>query len=91
MSYVILRNRWCYIIVLNVHDPTEDKIDDIKDRFYEELERVFDKFIKYHLKIMLEHFNAKVGGEDIFKSTIGDESLHEMSNNNGVRVVNFAT
>jgi hypothetical protein len=26
MSYVILRGRWCDIIVLNVHDPTENKI-----------------------------------------------------------------
>jgi hypothetical protein len=37
--------------VLNVHAPPEDKIDDIKDRFYEELEQVFDKFPKYHMKI----------------------------------------
>jgi hypothetical protein len=29
---------------MNVHAPTEDKTDDIKDRFYEELEHVFDKF-----------------------------------------------
>jgi hypothetical protein len=35
MSYIILRGRWCNIIVLNVHAPTEDKTDDIKDRFYE--------------------------------------------------------
>jgi hypothetical protein len=42
MSYIILRGRWCNIIVLNVHAPTEDKVDDIKDRFYEELERVVD-------------------------------------------------
>jgi hypothetical protein len=28
MSYIILRGRWCNIIVLNVHAPTEDKIDD---------------------------------------------------------------
>jgi exonuclease III len=40
MSYIILRGRWCNIIVLNVHAPTEDKIDDIRDRFYEELEQV---------------------------------------------------
>jgi hypothetical protein len=26
--------------VLDVHAPTEDKIDDVKDRFYEELEQV---------------------------------------------------
>jgi hypothetical protein len=30
MSYMILRGRWCNIIVLIVHAPTEDKIDDIK-------------------------------------------------------------
>jgi hypothetical protein len=29
--------------------------------------------------------------EDIFKPTIGNESSHEISNDNGVRVVNFAT
>jgi hypothetical protein len=46
MSYIILRVRWWDIIVLNVHAPTEDKIDDMKDSFYEELERVFDKFPK---------------------------------------------
>jgi hypothetical protein len=43
------------------------------------------------MKILLGDFNAKVGREDILKPTIGNESLHEISNNNGVRVVNFAT
>jgi hypothetical protein len=47
------------------HPPTEDKIDDIKDRFYEELEQVFDKFPRYHMKILLGDFNAKVGREDM--------------------------
>jgi hypothetical protein len=36
-------------------------------------------------------FNAKVGREDIFKPTIGNENLHEICNYNGIRVVNFAT
>jgi hypothetical protein len=52
---------------------------------------VFDKFPKYHMKILLGDFNAKIGREDIFKPTIGNESLHEISNDNGVRLVNFAT
>jgi hypothetical protein len=52
MSYVILRARWCNIIVLNVLAPNEDKIDDIKNRFYEELEQGFDKFPKYRLNIL---------------------------------------
>jgi hypothetical protein len=44
MLYIILGGRWCDIIVLNIHAPAEDKIDDMKDSFYEELEHVFDKF-----------------------------------------------
>jgi hypothetical protein len=42
MSHVILRGRWFHISALNVHAPTEDKIDDVKDSFYGELERIFD-------------------------------------------------
>jgi hypothetical protein len=38
MSYITLRGCWCNIILLNIHAPTEDYIDDIKVRFYEELE-----------------------------------------------------
>jgi hypothetical protein len=74
-----------------VHIPTEDKDDDTKDSFYEELEQVFDQFPRYHIKILLGDFNAKVGREDIFKPIIGNKSLHEASNDNGVRGVNFAT
>jgi exonuclease III len=82
MSYIILRDRWCHIIVLNVHAPAEDKTDDVKGSLYEELECVFDKFPKYHMKILLGDFNAKVGREDISKPTIGNESFHEISNDN---------
>jgi hypothetical protein len=91
MSHIILRFRWCHINVLNVHAPTEDKTDDMKDSFYVELERVFDKFHQYHMKILLGDFYAKVGKEDIFKPIIGNEGLHEISNDNGVRLVNYAT
>jgi hypothetical protein len=31
MSYIILRGYWCHVIVLNVHAPTENKIDNVKD------------------------------------------------------------
>jgi hypothetical protein len=64
----------------------ELKIKLIKDMFYE------DKFPKYHMKnFLLGDFDAKVDTEDIFKPTIWNESLHAISNDNGVRVVNIAT
>jgi hypothetical protein len=77
MLYIILRGRWYHIILLNVHAPTEDKTDDVKDRFYEELERVFDTFPKYHMKILLGDFNAKVGREDRRRNiTVCDPQAH---------------
>jgi hypothetical protein len=64
MLYITLKGRWCDIIALNVHAPTEDKDDVIKD---------------------------SIGRKDVFKPVTGNESVHEASNDNGVRVVNFAT
>jgi hypothetical protein len=49
-----------------------------------------DQFLEYHIKILLD-FNAKVEREDIFKPTNKNESLNEISNDNGVRVVHLAT
>ena len=91
MSYIVLRSRWCNIIVLNVYATSEEKSDGSTDGFYGELEKVFDHFPKYDIKILLGDFNAKVGRENIFKPTIGNESLHQDSNDNGVRIVNLAT
>jgi hypothetical protein len=61
----------------------------VKDNFCEELEYsyVFHNFPKYHMKLMLGEFSIKVGKEDIFKQAIRNESIHEISNNYGVRVV----
>ena len=52
---------------------------------------MFDHFPQYHMKMLLGDFNAKVGRENIFQPTIGQESLHQDSNDNGIRLVNFAT
>jgi len=57
--------------------PSDEKNDDSKDSFYEELEQFFFRhFPKCHMKILLGYFNARVGRENIFKPTIGNESLH---------------
>jgi exonuclease III len=89
MSCIILRGRWCHIVVLNVHAPSGDKTVDMKDSFYKALEHVFDKCSKYHMKILLGDFKAKVDRKYIFKPTIWNESLDEISNVNGLRLVKF--
>jgi len=58
VSCITLKGRWCDIIVLNAHAPSEDKDDDIRYSFYE--------LPMYHMKIVLGDFNAKLGRENIF-------------------------
>jgi hypothetical protein len=52
---------------------------------------VFDNFPKHHTNVLLRGFNAKLDREAIFKPATGNESLQEISNDNGIRVVNCAT
>jgi hypothetical protein len=65
-----------------VYAPTDGKHGDANDSFCEELGRVFDPLPKYRMKMFLEDCNAKLWRWDIFKTTIDNKSLHEVSNDN---------
>jgi len=47
-------------------------------------------FIVFYMKIPFGDFNEILRRDDIFKLTIGNDSLHQNSNDNGVRIINFA-
>ena len=57
----------------------------------EELEQVFNHFPNYHMKIMLGDCTEKLGREDIFRPTMGNERLYQDTNDNDVIIVNFTT
>ena len=44
VSYIDLRGRWCNIIILNVHAPSEENICDSKDSFMRILSGFFLSF-----------------------------------------------
>ena len=79
------------IIVLNVHARSEERSDDSKESICKELEQLSDHFPKYHMNNRLGKLNAKLGREDNFIPTIGNESLQQDSDDNGIRIVNVAT
>jgi hypothetical protein len=46
-------------------------INDVKDRFYGELECVFNNILEYHTNILLGDFKAKVDGEHYSHQQLG--------------------
>jgi exonuclease III len=50
--------------------PKKGENVQLKESFYEELERVFGKLTKHHMKILLGNVNAKEGREDILKANV---------------------
>ena len=74
---------------MNVRASSEEKSDDSKYSFFEELEQVSNYFLTYNMKTLVGDFNAKVGRENIFKPTIGNDSLHQVINDNGDIIVNL--
>jgi exonuclease III len=56
-----IKSKFFNISLINVHAPTEDKEDFVKDEFYQELERVYDSTAINDTKIIIGDLNAKVG------------------------------
>ena len=76
--------------LINVHAPHNERPEDEKDTFYRKLEKVYDMCPQNDIKIIIGDLNAQVGRESIFKPTIGNFSLHAESNENGMKLINFA-
>jgi len=78
-------------VLICVHAPTEVSTNNDKDAFYEDLDRIYDKPPGNVIKIILSDLNAMCGKETQFQPTIGKESMHNISNDNGMRIISFAS
>ena len=86
-----VKGKFHNITFINVYAPTEDTAYEIVDEFYETLQVVCDEIPKHDAIITLGDFNANLGKEQLYKDIIGRHSLHEVTNSNGLRLVQYAT
>jgi len=85
-----LNAKWFSCNLINVHATTNKKTEEIKEEFYNLLEQNVNQIARLDIKIMLGDFNAKVDKGSIYKPTIGNERLHNETNNNGIKMIQFA-
>jgi len=79
-----------YAYIIYVRAPTEEKDDDEKDNFYEDLNQIYEECPKRDVKIIIVDLNAKIGQEEMHRPITGKYSLHTLYNDNGIRLINFA-
>ena len=85
-----LKTKWFSCTLINVHAPTNEKREEIKEEFYSLLEQNINQIATSDIKKILGDFNAKVGKENIYKPTISNESLYNEINNNSTKMIQFA-
>jgi len=68
----------------------QKKTEEKKEEIYNLLEQNINEIATSDIKIILGDFNAKVGKENLYKPTPGNESLHNETNNDGIKMIQFA-
>ncbi|KAK9702451.1 hypothetical protein QE152_g29930 [Popillia japonica] len=79
------------ISFLNIDAPTEEKEEETKDIFYEELEMAIDNIPKEDILIVIGDANAKIGSEKIYGEITGEITPQQgQRNKNGLRLIDLA-
>ena len=66
-----------------MHAPTEEKYDEEKEKFCEDLQIVHNKTPKHDIVIILGDLNSKIGKRDVYQNVAGKHTFHETSIRNG--------
>ena len=90
ICYIRVKGKWYNFSFISAHAPTEEKDEETKDIFYDQLEQIITEVPQHDMLILCGDFNAKIGKEQFLRPHIGQHSLHDVSNENGLRLVEMA-
>jgi hypothetical protein len=91
LCVIKIKGRFFNYSLINIHHaPTKDSEEGAKDQFYEQLERAYAACPRHDVKLVMGDANAKVGRETVHQPAISKNSLYESTNENGLRLFDFA-
>ena len=72
ICYFRLKAKWFSCTLINVREPTNEKMEKVNEEFYNLLEQNINQMANSDIKILLGDFNAEAGKEDTYKPTTGN-------------------
>jgi len=86
-----MREKFINYSIVNGHAATEISDDELDGGFFfDALEQAYDISPRNDIKIVLGDFNAQVGKEAVNFPATGTYSLHNLKNDSGSRLIQFA-
>ncbi|XP_072400264.1 uncharacterized protein [Diabrotica undecimpunctata] len=76
--------------IINVYALTENSDELTKQQFYETLEENAEKIPEEDVLIIIGDCNTQIGKENCLREMAGENSVHDVTNNNGERLCNLA-
>jgi hypothetical protein len=86
---VRIKGRFFNYSLINIHAPTNDSEEEAEDQFYEQLKRTYTTCPSNDVKVVMGDANAKFGRETVHQPPMSKHSLHESTNENDLRLVDF--
>ena len=88
LATIRIKAKFKNISLICGHAPTNDALESTKEEYYDLLDQTLRACPQYDVKIVLGDFNAKLGkGEN---GLVGQHSLHDVTTDNGYRLIDFA-
>jgi hypothetical protein len=75
-----LKGKFRNVTLINVHALTEEKMEEEKDKFYNDLQKTYNSVMKHYIIMILVDLNTKIGKEKAYENLTGKQTLHDISN-----------
>jgi exonuclease III len=85
-----LKGRFRNITVISAYALMNDKDDQVKERFYENLVETCNRISRHDMVIIMGDFNAKQGKKEYLQPVAGPHTIHDLNNENGNMLIQFA-
>lgn len=66
LCYLQIECKWLNIVLINRYAPSEERGDQIKEKFYSDLGMIYEDIPNRIPKIVMRGINAKIGKESFF-------------------------